>query len=169
MRPSSTHSARHTVLAGLAATLLALSFQVTAQADRPSPLFGQWSVDVSRLPIPPQARPKSVTITFARAEAGALSTRVEVIDPTGGRIFAEGTAMPDGKAAAVKGNLEADVAATSMPSPGVLVMQLSRGGVPASTRIYAVSEDGQSMVETVAYFDQDGKPALRANYFSRIR
>ncbi len=41
--------------------------------------------------------------------------------------------------------------------------------MPASTRIYAVAADGQSMVETVSYFGEDGKPVMRKNYFSRIR
>jgi hypothetical protein len=48
-------------------------------------------------------------------------------------------------------------------------MQLGKNGNPASTRIYSVSEDGNSMVETVAYFSADGQPVLRKNYFSRVR
>ena len=48
-------------------------------------------------------------------------------------------------------------------------MQLAQNGSPASTRIYAVSADGHSMIETVAYFDSDGGPVLRRNYFTRLR
>lgn len=153
-----------------AATLLLVpAVQAQAQAEKPSPLLGQWAVDVTRLPMPPQARPRSVTISFAKTPAGALTTRVEVVDPAGSRVFAEGSTTPDGKPAPVQGNLEADMAAASMPAPGVLVMQLAKGGQPVSTRVYAVSEDGKSMVETVAYFDSEGRPALRANYFNRLR
>jgi hypothetical protein len=148
---------------------LLLALPAHAQSERPWPLQGTWAVDVSRLPMPPQARPKSVTISFARTPAGAVATRVEVIDPAGGRVFAESSITPDGTPAAVQGNLEADMAATSLPAPGVMVMQLARGGAPASTRIYAVSDDGKSMVETVAFFDPAGRPGLRNNYFERVR
>ena len=48
-------------------------------------------------------------------------------------------------------------------------MQLAKNGSPASTRIYAVSTDGKSMIETVAYFRSDGQPVLRNNYFARLR
>lgn len=48
-------------------------------------------------------------------------------------------------------------------------MQLGKNGHPASTRIFAVSADGNSMTETVAYFDADGRPVLRKNHFSRLR
>lgn len=156
-------------IALIALAALLMSSPAYAQKDRQSPLLGEWSVDVSRLPIPPQARPKSVTITFSRTQVGALMTQVEVIDSTGGRAFAEGTSTPDGKPVSVRGNLEADMAAAMMPAPDVLVMQLSRGGMPASTRVYSVAEGGKSMVETVAYFDNEGRPALRTNYFDRVK
>lgn len=152
--------------------LLAAAFLTSAPAQsgehKPSALLGAWAVDVSRLPMPPEARPKSVTITFAEASNDRLATRVEVIDAAGAKLFAEGTSTLDGTAVAVQGNLEADVAAATMPTPNVLVMQLAKGGVPASTRIYSVAEDGKSMIETVAYFTPDGSPGTRANYFSRI-
>jgi hypothetical protein len=48
-------------------------------------------------------------------------------------------------------------------------MQLGKNGSPASTRIYSVSADGRTMIETVAYFRQDGQPVLRKNYFARVR
>jgi len=48
-------------------------------------------------------------------------------------------------------------------------MQLAKNGSPASTRIYSVSADAKTMIETVAYFRPDGQPALRKNYFSRLR
>ncbi len=141
-----------------------------AEEAKPSAtLAGAWAVDTTKLPMPPAARPKSVTITFS-AEGGArLRTRVEVVDPTGARLEAEGVTPLDGSPTAVKSNFEADVSATTMPRPEVLIMQLAKNGSPASTRIYAVSPDGDSMIETVAHFDGDGRPVLRKNYFSRIR
>jgi hypothetical protein len=94
---------------------------------------------------------------------------VEVIDPTGARLEADGVTPLDGSPTPVKSNFEADVSATTMPRSEVLIMQLAKNGNPASTRIYAVSADGKSMIETVAYFGADGQPVLRKNYFSRVR
>lgn len=90
---------------------------------------GRWAADVSRLPIPAEARPRIATITFA----------------------------------------EADAVAVAMPAPGVLSMQLSLGGVPGSTRIYTLSDDRKSMVETAANFGDDGRPYMRTNCFTRVQ
>ncbi|WP_197046807.1 hypothetical protein [Paucibacter sp. KBW04] len=139
-----------------------------AAASKP-PLIGVWAVDTARLPMPPAARPKSVTISFSEAEGGRLKALVEVIDPSGAPLRAEGVTPLDGSATAVSSNFEADMSATTMPRPEVLIMQLAKGGVPASTRIYTVLEDGNSMLETVAFFSADGKPVFRKNYFSRLR
>ena len=57
------------------------------------------------------------------------------------------------------------------PSPllGACAVDVSRLPMaPASTRIYSVSPDGNSMTETVAYFGSDGQPILRKNHFARI-
>jgi hypothetical protein len=151
------------------AALLALSLNpAIAQEAARSPLLGSWSVDLSRLPIPAPMRPRSVTIRFADAGPSRLATTVDVVDPAGQLLRAEGVNTLDGTPAPVSGNLEADLGAFTQPVPGVLVMQLARGGQPASTRIYTVSADGQTMTETVAYFNDAGQPALRANHFSRI-
>ncbi|MBL8244123.1 MAG: hypothetical protein JNL89_08035 [Rhodanobacteraceae bacterium] len=136
---------------------------------REAHLYGRWAVDTTRLPAPPEARPKQVTISFAAAEPGRLMARVEVIDPAGNQLLAEGVTPLDGTPTPVKSNFEADLSATLMPTPDVLVMMLGKDGMPASTRIYAVAADGKSMVETVSYFGEDGKPVMRKNYFSRIR
>ena len=82
---------------------------------------------------------------------------------------AEGITPLDGTPTPVKSNFEADISATLMPRPDVLIMQLGKNGIPASTRIYAVQADSASMIETVAYFGADGRPVLRKNYFSRVR
>ena len=119
--------------------------------------------------MPPEARPRRVTITFSAEAPGQLRTRVEVVDPAGQVLLAEGVTPLDGTATPVASNFEADVSATLMPRPEVLVMQLAKNGRPASTRIYAVSPDGAQMTETVAHFSADGQPVLRRNHFSRMR
>lgn len=157
------------LFAALLALVVLSGSPSSAKSFRPSLLVGAWAVDVSRLPMPPEARPKSVTITFGYAGANKWSTQVEIVDAKGGKTHAEGVVPLDGTPTPVEGNLEADLSAVKMPTPDVLVMQLAKGGVPASTRIYAVSGSGKTMVETVAYFGQDGKPVMRTNYFTRIR
>lgn len=142
---------------------------VGAEPAAANGVLGAWAVDTTRLPLAPQARPRSVTITFSDEGPGKLRTKVEVVDPAGTLLLAEGITPLDGSATPVKSNFEADVSATSMPRPEVLIMQLAKGGQPASTRIYAVSPDGRQMTETVAYFGPDGQPLLRKNYFSRLR
>lgn len=132
-----------------------------------SPLLGKWVADIGRLPIPVEARPKSVTITFSADDDGRLETSVEVVDASGSRMHAEGVTALDGTPAIATGNLEANASATTMPAENVLVMQLARDGVPASTRVYVVSDDEKSMVETSAYVGADGQPVLRTNYFRR--
>lgn len=140
-----------------------------ADAKLDAPLMGAWAVDTSRLPMAPAARPRSVTITFSASGAEQVKTKVEVVDPAGNRLEAEGVTPLDGTPTPVKSNFEADISATLMPRPDVLIMQLGKNGVPASTRIYAVQADGNSMIETVAHFDAEGRPVLRKNYFSRVR
>lgn len=155
---------------GLAACASPAPPAQAAQAADPAPaLAGAWAVDISRLPMPPAARPKSVTITFTPEGPDRLRARVEVVDPTGARLEAEGVTPLDGTPTAVPSNFEADVSATTMPRPEVLIMQLAKNGRPASTRIYAVGADNRSMIETVAYFDAEGRPVLRRNHFSRLR
>ncbi|MBH9579102.1 hypothetical protein [Inhella proteolytica] len=157
----------------LSSTLVAISLALAGPAySEPighSGLIGKWAVDVSRLPIPAEVRPKSVSVTFAEAEGGRLFTRVEVVDPNGAVLYAESVAELNGTPVVVKGNLEADTAAVSMPAPGVLVMQLSRAGVPGSTRIYTVAADRKSMTETAANFGEDGRPVMRTHQFSRVQ
>jgi hypothetical protein len=82
---------------------------------------------------------------------------------------ADGVTPLNGAPTSVKSNFESDISATTMPRPEVLIMQLGKNGIPASTRIYSVNADGSTMIETVAYFTADGKPVLRRNHFTRIR
>lgn len=134
----------------------------------PAGLMGAWAVDVSRLPMPPQARPQKVTITFSPVGSAQVRTLVEVVDPAGQRLVADGVTPLDGTPTPVASNFEADVSATTMPRPEVLVMQLGKNGIQASTRIYVVAADGRTMEETVAYFGPNGQPVMRRNFFTRL-
>jgi hypothetical protein len=134
-----------------------------------SPLIGSWEVDISRLPVPPQARPKSVTITFMDAGSEALTMQVHIVDAAGAEIKTVGTGTLDGKATPVAGSPEADLSAMKMPTENVLVLALAKGKIPASTRIYAVAKDGDTMLETAVYFGSNGLPTMRTNYFKRVR
>lgn len=158
--------ALYAVLLAAAATNAPSAF---AEPSRTSPLLGVWSVDVEKLTTPPAERPKSVTITYSDVGAGQWRTHVEVVLPDGKTVHAISTYTPDGRATPVEGNLEADMAATRLPEPGVMVTALARGGQPGSMRTYTVAADGKTMTETVVFFTANGVPAMRTNYFKRVR
>ena len=136
-------------------------------ATSASPIFGTWEVDVSKLPMPPEARPKQVQIVFRPVEDGRVSTQVSVTLADGNVMASQSVTDLSGTPAKASGNLEADTVSTTRPLPQVLVMQLSLNGHPGSTRIYAVQPDGQSMTETAANYDDHGIPYTRINYFHR--
>lgn len=139
-----------------------------AKASAPSPLLGTWAVDVARLPMPPEARPKSVTIAFADAGDAKWKVDVDIVDAGGSKINAYGTYALDGTAAPGQGStIEADIGAIRMPAPNVLILGLGKGGMPASTRIYTVAADGKSMVETSVSFNE--VPVMRTFHFTRVR
>ena len=157
--------------------LLAMFLLAGAPQDAPtaarsvpaSPLLGSWAVDVTRLPIPPEARPKRVTFTFRHAGGGKWRTNVDIIGNDGSESHASSTYTPDGTSVPVEGSPEADIAAVRLPAPDVMVLALGKGGIPASTRVYTVAADGRNMTETAVYFGEDGKPIMRTNYFTRVR
>lgn len=140
-----------------------------ARSSTASPLLGSWAVDISRLPIPPAARPKSVTFTFSDAGGGKWTTHVDIVDASGAASHAVSTADLDGTPAPIKDSIEADTIALKLPAPNVLVMDLVKGGVPASTRVYTVAADGKTLIETVSYAGGAGMPMMRTNYFTRVR
>lgn len=139
-----------------------------ACAAATSPLAGRWSLDVAHVAMPPEQRPRRVTLAFDEVAGGGWSTRVEIVDAQGKATHAQGVLALDGTPAKVSGDYGADLAAARMPAPGVLVMQLASGGVPASTRIYSVAADGRTMTETKAFFGRDGQPVLQSNTFVRV-
>ena len=135
-----------------------------------SPLLGTWAVDVSRLPFPPESRPKSVIFTFTEVVGGKWRTDVDIKGGDGSERTMSSTCALDGSPCRITGDtMEADRGAMKLPQPNVLVIALTKSASPASTRVYAVSPDARSMVETAVYFTDDGKPILRTNYFSRVR
>lgn len=142
---------------------------VLARSSTSSPLLGSWAVDVSRLPISPVARPQSVTFTFSVAGDGKWTTHVDIVDASGMASHAVSTADLDGTPAPVKNSIEADTVALKLPAPNVLVMDLVKGGTPASTRVYTVAADGKTPIETAAYAGGNGLPMMRTHYFTRIR
>lgn len=157
------------MLALLALALLASPVAANGPPQA-SPLLGSWSVDVSRLPVPPEARPKSVTMTFSEKQPGTWETKVEIIASDGSARRMKATYPLDGTPVPIDGDrLEADSGAVKMPSPNVMVLALAKGSTPASTRIYTVGPDGREMVETAVYFDEKGKAVMRTNYFNRSR
>jgi hypothetical protein len=144
--------------------------QALAQALPASPLIGSWAVDVSRLPVPPEARPKSVTFTFSEAGKGKWTTQVDILGGDGSERHMTSAYTLDGRAAVIEGDTaEADAGAVKLPAPNVMVLALGKGGIPASTRVYVVAPDGKTMIETATYIGGDGKPMIRTNYFTRVK
>jgi hypothetical protein len=133
-----------------------------------SPLLGSWAVDVSQLPIPPEAWPKSVTLTFSETDNSNLRINVDIVGADGAEMRSVAVASLDGDPVPVTNSIEADIAAVKQPAPNVLVVVLAKAGVPGSTRVYAVDRGGKTMVETATYFGSDGQPLIRTNYFSRV-
>lgn len=152
------------------AALMALSPSWLATASEPSRLLGAWSVDVAQLPIPPEARPKRVTFAFDEAQHGAWNIHVEIVQADGSERISDATVVLDGSTVPIRGDtLEADAIAAKRIRDDVLVLALAKAGMPASTRVYAVSPDGRRMVETAVHFDADGKAVMRTFTLDRIR
>ena len=133
-----------------------------------SPLLGHWTLDIGTLPMPPEARPKSVTLDFRDAADGKLTTRAEIVDQNDNKMHAESTLSLDGTPGRASGTYWVDVLAAKMPAPNVLVMQFVYEEIPRSTRVYSVSEDGKVLTETEAYFKEDGTPMMRTAFFTRV-
>lgn len=146
----------------------AMATPVSAQTAAPSPLLGSWALDVTRLEIPPEKRPKGVTVTYKDVGGGKWNAHVEILAPDGSKRGSTGTYVFDGTPIPVSGEIYADIAVMKRPEPNVMVLQLAKGTEPVSTRVYSVSADGGTMTETTAYFTKEGKPVLRTGYFKRV-
>jgi hypothetical protein len=156
------------MLAAVLVSIALLALPAHAATAAVSPLVGRWAIEVATLPIPPEARPKSVIVEFKDPGGGQWSTHVQIVHQSGETMQAAATLPLDGTPGAVRGNYWADVSAVKMPAPGVLVMQLVDHGAPASTRVYTVSADGKVLTETKAFFGKDGSPVLQTITFNRM-
>lgn len=157
-----------TMFAALLTVVLLQAAPAFAESPAVSPLVGRWTIDVATLPMPPEARPKSVTLDFHDPGGGKWATRVEIVHQNGDKMHAEATLPLDGTPGPITGNYWADVSAMKMPAPNVLVMQLADHGTPASTRIYSVTGDGATLTETKALFGKGGSPILQTITFTRV-
>ena len=152
----------------LAAGTISGAAALGQETSAPSPLLGKWALDVSSMPFPPEARPKSVTITYSDVGGGKWQTNVDVVGREGNQMRASGTYPLDGTAAPSTGYPTIDTAATALPAPNVMVTALYKDGMPRTTRTYTVAPDGKSMTETVVWLNLNGKPEITTSRFDRV-
>jgi hypothetical protein len=175
-------SGRTLFFSAAAAALIASGTAIAQPADRDgvavpassvaerSPFFGQWELDLNRMPDSYGPPPKRVTFTFEDAGSGKWRTTVEIVarDDSVRRVSIE--YLRDGRAVQGEGdNADADSAAVSAPAPNVLVFSMAKNRHPAGVRTYVVSPDGQEMTESAANVDSSGAPFVRNFHFRRIR
>jgi hypothetical protein len=149
----------------IALLAVALASSSLAPAAEPHKLIGTWVVDVSRFDQP--NHPKSVTLTLQPAEAGAYNISVDIEAPDGQVMHSAGQFKPDGTAVSVKGSMDVDVVAMSMPNSRTLVMAGGFQGHPASSRVWTLSDDGKEMIEFAIRHLPDGTPYMRKFYWKR--
>jgi hypothetical protein len=154
------------VLDGMAALMAAASVRA---AEPAAPLLGTWALDVMHSEIPPEARPRSVTITYSDVGGGKWNTTVGIVGSNGGKINATGTYPLDGTLAPSTGYSNIDSAAVKVPAPNVMVAAFYKDGMPRSTRTYIVSADGKTMTENIVWTNLNGKPEIATNLFNRIK
>ena len=136
-------------------------------ASVPSPLVGHWVLQVEKLTMPPETRPKSVLLDFSQAADSKWTSRVSIVDQAGHELHSKSTLSLDGTPATASGTYWVDVVAATMPASGVLVMQFAYKGQPSSTRVFSIGKDGKTLTETEAFFKHDGTPTMRIAYYSR--
>ena len=156
------------IFAALLAVAMLQAMPAFAAQAAESPLAGHWALDVNTLPMPPEARPKSVNLDFRDVAGGKWATHVEIVDQGGNRMYSESTLSLDGTPGRASGTYWVDLVAAKMPAPDVLIMQFVYEGIPRSTRVYSVSADGRVLTETEAYFKEDGTPMMRTALFTRV-
>ena len=123
----------------LSVTAIALTgTPVLAASPADSPLVGHWLLEVDSLPMPPEARPKSVSIVFAAMPDGKWNERVEIIDPNGKPMHSESTLSLDGTPGRASGTYWVDVLAAKMPEPEPI--SAMRRGLRAATRSNAIRQ-----------------------------
>ena len=132
-----------------------------AQQPASSPFLGQWKLDTASIPASGDAAPASVTAEFADGGAGIWNTTYVITAKDGSARRMTSRERLDGKAVPITGDQTvADSVAITTPSPGILVMGLTKGGTLASVRVYTVSPDGSEMIENATFVGDDGKPMV---------
>ncbi|MEO8062495.1 MAG: hypothetical protein ABI821_07085 [Pseudomonadota bacterium] len=128
-------------------------------------LLGTWSVDVSRLSQP--SPPASVTMVLAEAGGGEYSLTIDIVGRDGSKRHAGGSFLPGGPMVSVSGSDEVDTVIFTMPSLRILVMAGAFQGHPSHTRIWALSDDGKHMTETIVGHIDGKTPHIRTNIWNR--
>jgi hypothetical protein len=143
--------------------VLASAPAISASTTQPasSPFLGQWKLDTRSMPVADDAGPASVTAEFAEIGAGTWNTTYVITAKDGSARRMTSRERLDGKAVPITGDQTvADSVAMTTPSPGVLVMGLTKGGTLASVRVYTLSSDGSEMTENATFVGGDGKPMV---------
>jgi hypothetical protein len=149
------------------AVVMASAPAMSAPAPQPSqqpassPFFGQWKLETGSMPASSDAAPASVTAEFADGGAGIWNTIYVITAKDGSARRMTSRERLDGKAVPIVGDQTvADSVAMTTPSPGILVMGLTKSGTLASVRVYTVSTDGSEMIENATFVGDDGKPMV---------
>jgi hypothetical protein len=111
-------------------------------------LLGTWHVDVSKLDQPDP--PASVTMVFAEAANGSFTLTFEIATRDGQKIHVgSGPSFKPGSLIPVADSAELDVAIFDLPNRRTLVLGAALANRPAHTRVWALSDDGTCMTETI--------------------
>jgi hypothetical protein len=145
-----------------------LSTAVASASKPSSPFLGRWAVDVASLPLPPEQRPRSVTMTFSDVGGGKWTTTVDIVTSDGTPIHSVSTYPLNGTPAAVTPDGEYDHVAVTIPAPNVLIMALSKADTPGTTRIYTLSADGNTDIETHVYRTPEGPLSMKTAVWKRL-
>ena len=128
-------------------------------------LVGTWMVDVSKLTQPDP--PASVTMTLAEAGSGEYSMSIDIVARDGAKMHAGGRFKPGGPTVAVSGSADVDTVIFTMPSRRILVMGGAFQGHPSHTRVWALTDDGKQMTETIVGHIDGKTPHIRTNIWNR--
>jgi hypothetical protein len=143
--------------------------QAASAAPQPaSPFLGRWAVEGAKLPLPPEQRPKSVTMTFSDAGSGKWTGTVEIVALDGSLSRSHSTYSLDGTPAPIADNAEYDHVAITTPLPNVLIMALSKQGTPGTTRVFTLLPDGKTDIETHVYQTPEGPLSMKTAEWKRL-
>jgi len=149
-------------------SVVMLAQPVPAASQAASPFLGRWAVDVAKLPLPPEQRPRSVTMTFSDAGGGKWTGSVEIVTPDGSVVHSTSTYPLDGTPSPIEPDGEYDHIAITTPLPNVLIMALSKEGTPGTTRIFTLSPDGNTDIETHVYQTAEGPLSMKTAEWKRL-